>query len=116
MKQAIYAAMAAMFVSVSLLGQALSGTIVGTVTDQAGAVIPAAKVTLTNEATQFTRAVETNQSGQYVVSSFPPGKIRLEMQHPGFQKLVRTGVELTAADTLTVNLQLQVGGIEQIRK
>ena len=113
MKQAIYAAIAALFVSVSLLGQALSGTIVGTVTDQAGAVVPAAKVTLTNEGTQFTRTVETNQSGQYVASSFPPGKIRLEVQHPGFQKLVRAGVELTAADTVSVNLELQVGNVQQ---
>jgi hypothetical protein len=83
------------------------------VTDQASAVIPGAKVTVTNEGTRFTRTVETNQNGQYVVTSFPPGRLRLEVQVPGFQKLIREGVELTAADTLTVNLQLQVGSVEQ---
>ncbi len=113
MRQAWYAAVLAAMLSGALFGQALSGTVAGTVTDQAGAVIPGARVTLTNEGTQFTRAVVTNQSGQYVASSFPPGRIRLMVELPGFQRLVREGVELTAADTLTVNLQLQVGNVQQ---
>jgi hypothetical protein len=92
-----------------LFGQALSGTIVGTVTDQGGAVVPGARVTLTNEGTSFTRTVETNQSGQYVAYSFPTGKITITAERPGFQKLVRTGAELTAADTLAIDLKLQVG-------
>ena len=45
---------------VHLFGQAQSGTVVGTVKDQAGAVVPAAAVTLTNESTQFTRTALTN--------------------------------------------------------
>ena len=46
--------------------QALSGSIVGTLTDSQGAGIPSAKVALKNEGTGYTRTVETNQSGQYV--------------------------------------------------
>jgi len=96
-----------------VFGQALSGTVVGTVTDAAGAVVPNAKVTIVNEGTGFTRTVETNQSGQYVGNNFPTGQISLTVEQQGFQKLHRTGVVLTAADTLTVDLQLQVGDVQQ---
>src|SRR3954463_10562913 len=86
-----------------LLAQS-QGTIVGTVTDQAGAVVPGANVTLINEGTQFTRTTSANANGQYTVFSFPTGRITISVEHAGFQKLVRSGVDLTAADTLTVDL------------
>jgi hypothetical protein len=114
MKTTFFTALLAVVLNTSLFGQALSGTVVGTVTDQSGAAIPGATVILTNEGTGFTRTVETNQSGQYVATSFPPGKIRLEVQQSGFQKLIREGVQLTAADTVTVNLQLKVGNVTEI--
>jgi hypothetical protein len=93
--------------------QALSGTIVGTVTDQTGAVIPGANVRLVNEGTQFTRTVVTNANGQYVAYSAPTGGYTITVEHAGFQKLVRTGIRLTAADTLTVDLTLTLGSVEQ---
>src|SRR6266567_5249675 len=98
---------------VVLSGQAQSGTVVGAVTDQGGAIVPGAVVTLTNERTQFTRTATTNDSGQYVATSFPTGRLTLKVEHPGFQRLVRAGVELTAADTLTVDLQLTVGNVQE---
>jgi hypothetical protein len=97
----------------SLFGQAQSGTIVGTVTDQAGAVVPNARVTLVNEGTQFTRVTATNASGQYVAYSIPTGSYPITVEQPGFQKLVRSGIRLTAADTLTVDLQLRVGNVQE---
>ncbi|MCL5745552.1 MAG: carboxypeptidase-like regulatory domain-containing protein, partial [Acidobacteria bacterium] len=99
--------------SQNLWSQALSGTIVGTVTDQASAVVPRAKVSLVNEGTKFTRTVETNASGQYVAYSIPTGNYTITAESEGFQKLVRSGVQLTAADTLTVDLQLAVGSVQQ---
>src|SRR2546426_4005544 len=96
-----------------LFGQAQSGTVVGTVTDQVGAVVPGATVTLVNEGTQFTRATTTNSGGQYVAYSLPTGRITVSVEHSGFQKLVRSGVELTAADILTVNLQLSIGNVQE---
>jgi len=91
-------------------------TIVGTVTDQVGAVVPGVTVTLVNEGTQFTRVENANASGQYVAYSFPTGRVTVSVEHPGFQKLVRSGVELTAADTITVNLQLSVGNVQLQRE
>jgi hypothetical protein len=98
---------------VHLFAQAQSGTVVGTVTDQGGAVVPAAVVTLINERTQFTRTATANMNAQYVATSFPTGQLTLRVEHPGFQRLVRTGVELTAADTLTVDLQITVGSVQE---
>ena len=113
MRHVLRAVLALALFAVSVFGQALSGTVVGTVTDSAGAVVPGAKVILTNEGTRFTRTVETNQSGQYVAYSFPTGRITLTVEQAGFQKLIRSGVQLTAADTLTVDLQLQVGSVQE---
>ena len=102
------------FISVSaLFGQADSGTIVGTVTDQAGAVVPGAKVTLTHEATKLSRTLSTNANGQYVANAFPTGAITATVEHPGFEQLVRSGLVLTAADILRVDLQLAVGSTQQ---
>jgi len=96
-----------------IFAQAQSGTIVGTVTDQAGGAIPAVNVRLVNEGTQFTRTVATNASGQYVAYAIPTGLYTITVEQAGFQKLVRAGIQLTAADTLTVDLSLTVGSVNQ---
>lgn len=96
-----------------LFSQVESGTIVGTVTDQAGAVIPSAKITLTNDATRFTRVANANANGQYVAYSVPTGSYTITAEAAGFQKLVRSGVELTAADTITADLRLTVGSVQE---
>jgi len=110
---ALSGALILVFAASRLFGQAESGTIVGVVSDQAGAVVPAAKVTLVNEGTNATRVILTNESGRYAANSFPTGRITATVEHPGFQKLVRSGVELTAADTLTLDLQLTVGNVSE---
>lgn len=84
--------------------QALNGTIVGTLTDQAGAIVPNATITLENNATGFRRTAISNDNGQYVAYSIPTGIYTLTVAQPGFETLVRTGVEVTAAATLTVDL------------
>ena len=113
-RRLIFIAISTVFLASSLYGQAQSGTIVGTVTDQAAAVVPGATVTIVNEGTQFSRTATTNESGQYVAYAFPTGRITVTVEHPGFQGLVRSGVELTAADTLTVDLQLTVGNVLEV--
>ena len=100
------------FVS-ALMAQGTNGTIAGQVTDQGGAVIPSVKVVLRNEGTSFTREVFTNADGQYAAYAMPPGQYRITVEHAGFQKLVRSGVELTSADAITVDLRLAVGDVQQ---
>ncbi|MBL8211317.1 MAG: TonB-dependent receptor [Bryobacterales bacterium] len=95
-----------------LFAQGVNGTIAGVVTDQAGSVIANAKVTLLNEGTNFMRETVSNASGQYVANAMPPGAYRITVEQPGFRKLVRAGVELTAADAVTVDLRLEVGDVQ----
>src|SRR5579872_1257088 len=81
----------------TVFGQALSGTLVGTVSDDSGAAIAGAVVTLRNNATAFSRTVSTNSSGQFVAPSIPTGIYSASAEKSGFGKLVRDGIELTAA-------------------
>ncbi len=97
----------------NVFGQAASGTVDGKLTDNTGAVIPDVSVTLTNEGTGFTRTVTSNQNGQYVAEFFPIGRIRIVARKSGFSTLERRGAELTAADILTVDLQLAIGNVQQ---
>src|SRR5579864_5331912 len=109
----LFAACLGLSLASALYGQAESGTIVGVIRDQGGAVVPGATVTLVNEGTHFTRSVVANQVGEYTAYSFPTGRITISVAQPGFQKLVRTGIVLTAADTLTVDLALTVGNVQE---
>jgi opacity protein-like surface antigen len=113
MKKILFALLLALSCASEIQAQALSGTIVGTVSDQSGSVIPGANVRLVNDATQFTRIAVTNAEGQYVAYSVPTGIYTITVEQAGFQKLVRSGVRLTAADTLTIDLQLTLGSVEQ---
>ncbi|MDE3180503.1 MAG: TonB-dependent receptor [Acidobacteriota bacterium] len=93
------------------LGQQAS--IVGTVTDTTGAVIPGAQVTIKNAAKGFTRNLVTNSAGAYVAASIPIGAYTITGEHPGFQRLVRSGINLQVGATLRVDLRMSVGEVTQ---
>jgi len=95
--------------------QVLYGSITGTVTDQSGAVIPAARVEITNQATQQTREVETNASGQFTVSNVLPGVYDLKVTAEGFRTYTQTGLNVTANTVVRADVSLEVGQVtEQI--
>jgi hypothetical protein len=112
-KTMLFFSVLAVLLTWKVFGQADSGTVVGTVTDPAGSVIPSATVTITNVATGLVRIATTNASGQYRADAFPTGPLTITVEQPGFQKLVRSGITLTAADILTLNLQLSVGNVQE---
>ena len=90
-----------------------TGGIVGTVHDPSGAVVPGASVRITNTETQFQRVVNTNGSGEYTAPSMPTGTYSIRVNKAGFEKLDRTGIILTGATTVTVELQLAIGSEAQ---
>ena len=85
-----------------------SGEIRGIVTDQSGAVIPGVTVTILNTDTGVARNLTTNESGVYDAVSIIPGNYRVTFAKEGFDKLVRSGIELTA-NAISIDGQLHVG-------
>jgi hypothetical protein len=95
--------------SISLFAQGTTSRVVGTVTDASGAVVPNAKVTLTNEATGVSFDTTTTASGTYVFASVQVGMYRVEVEMQGFKKFVSGGNRVIIAEPTTVNAVLQVG-------
>jgi hypothetical protein len=90
-----------------------TANIVGTVTDTSGAVIPGARIIVSNPDKGFTRNLTSNSSGEYTVARIPIGNYVLTAEAKGFQKLVHSGITLEVGQTLRVDLQLPVGQVTQ---
>ncbi|MBY0375591.1 MAG: carboxypeptidase-like regulatory domain-containing protein, partial [Bryobacteraceae bacterium] len=93
--------------------QALNGTLVGTITDGSGAIVPNAKVTLLEVNTNLSRASATNESGNYSFVNLPQGRYTVTIEQSGFRKASRENVELTINSTVRVDVQLQTGQINE---
>jgi hypothetical protein len=104
----LYALLLLLPMSIPLHAQQ-TGSIVGSVKDPSGAAIPDANITFVNASTQLQRVVKSNGLGEYVASALPTGQYSVTVEKAGFRKLERTGLTLTTANTLTVDLDLQVG-------
>ena len=90
--------------------QSTGGRIRGTVMDPSGGAVPAATVTLINEATHATREVQSGASGEYIFVEVPVGSYEIDMTMQGFKKYVRKGIVLDLNQVLTVDIALQLGG------
>ncbi|MFN7922581.1 MAG: TonB-dependent receptor [Bryobacteraceae bacterium] len=93
--------------------QVLKGQILGAVTDQSGAVVPGVKITITETRTNFQRTGETNDAGNYFFVNLDPGDFRVEAEKTGFNKSMRSGVELLPNTTARVNFELVPGAVTQ---
>ncbi len=95
------------------LGQT-AGTITGIVSDETGAVIPNATITVTNAGTGVVvRTLKTTPAGVYVAEALPVGTYQVAVEAPGFQSAVQSGIVLNVADRLAVNLTLKVGQVTE---
>jgi hypothetical protein len=92
----------------------LTGSISGTVSDSSGAVIVGATVTLTNtDRGQDVRVLKTSAEGFYTATSLPLGTYTVKVANPGFKTENVTGLQLHAADALTVNKVLVTGSASE---
>ncbi len=90
-------------------GQAGTGTITGTVTDPAGAVIAGAPVEVKNVQGGAVFTGVTTSTGNFTITQLPPGTYELDVTVPGFKKYVHTNLTVAAAETLRQDAALEVG-------
>src|ERR1700722_17496721 len=91
---------------ITALAQESTGTILGTVSDPQGAVIPGASVTATNTDTHFTRTVPTEANGEYRLPALPVGNYEVSVTKDGFQTSKREGLVLQVAQEAVVNIAM----------
>ncbi|HEX8130471.1 MAG TPA: carboxypeptidase regulatory-like domain-containing protein [Pyrinomonadaceae bacterium] len=87
--------------------QTVTGTMQGTITDQAGAVIPGVTVTLRNVETGQERVVTTNDDGAYSAPFLPLGRYNVTASISNFGRVTRENVEVTLNQTITSNFELR---------
>ena len=99
----------AVMMTVSARAQLSTATLFGAVTDNSGAVIPNATITLTQVDTNFTRTVKSNDQGQYRAEFLPIGSYTAKVEASGFQVIEQKGIALTATQHADLNFTLSVG-------
>jgi hypothetical protein len=86
-----------------------SASLNGTVTDPAGAAVPSAKVTATNQATGVQSETQTDSAGAYLFPSLPIGVYRISVRATSFQTAAIPDLTLPVATAVTQNIQLKIG-------
>ena len=94
--------------------QSTLGTLRGAITDPQGGIVPGAAVVVTDEATGVSREVVSDGEGLFEASNLRPGTYTVVATLTGFKKVQRTGVLLRAASVVRVDVQLEVGGLEDV--
>src|SRR5437867_3148732 len=104
----------AIFFFVSILAaQGVRATIVGRITDDTGAVVPGAKITITNIGTNDSRSVIVNDNGEYAIPQLAPGQYTLTAEYTGFNTVVRSGIVLETNQQARLDVVLKVGGLTE---
>ena len=94
--------------------QAPTGIITGTLTDESGAVIPNATITVTNKATGVVaRTATTNAEGYFSAPALPAGDYEVKAEAQGFRTVVRDAT-VQAGSTITVNMPMSVGATREV--
>jgi hypothetical protein len=97
----------------AIWAQAVSATLVGTVTDSSGAVVPNAGVSATEVKTGVSRKTSTTADGVYTIPYLAPGQYKIEIESSGFKKFSRDGVDLPISATVRVDATLEPGAVTE---
>lgn len=98
-----------LLVASAALAQSDRGTITGRVSDATDAVIPGASVVATNSQTGVRFETVTTESGNYALPQLPAGVYEVSGELPGFKRFVQQGITVLVAQTLRININLEVG-------
>jgi hypothetical protein len=94
-------------------GQAVFGSILGTVTDQQGNAVAGAKITVTSTTKNFTFDATSNESGIYSVTHLIPDTYKVHVEATGFKAYDVASVSVSADSSVNVDAQLQIGVVTQ---
>ena len=84
----------------SASAQAVTGTLLGNITDSSGAAVPGVSVTATEVQTNVSRTTVSNEAGHYTFSSLPNGRYSVSAELQGFKKVIRNNVEVEVNTTI----------------
>ena len=93
--------------------QVYSGTLTGIVTDPAGAAVPDAALTLTDENKGFTFTTKTGQDGRFVLRNLAPGTYRLDATSGGMRPYRRPNIVLSVGQNAEANITFELAGTQQ---
>jgi outer membrane receptor protein involved in Fe transport len=102
-----------LLVSTHLYSQSYTGRILGSVTDETGAVIPGATVSVTDVQRGVTRTLTTDTAGEYLAPELLPGVYNVRAEAKGFASVEHSQIELQVAQDVTINFALKLGTISQ---
>ncbi len=97
----------------TIWAQAVTGSLVGTVTDASGGAVSNAKVSITETNTSISRTTQTNESGNYTFSQLSPGTYAVIAEQTGFKRQSRSGVDVAVDSTARIDLVLQPGNVTE---
>jgi len=97
----------------SAAAQDTTGTILGTITDASGAVLPGVTISVKNVDTSQTRAIVSDSAGRYRVPLLQPGRYEVTVQLSGFQTMVRSGITVTVGQQAVVDARLSLGNVSE---
>ncbi|MBI4472835.1 MAG: TonB-dependent receptor, partial [Acidobacteria bacterium] len=95
------------------LGQQINSELRGSIADQTGARLPGVTIVARNQETGQFREAVSNEDGSYFLTALLPGMYEISAELPGFKRFNRRDVRLTVGQVTTINIQLEVGGIEE---
>ncbi len=93
--------------------QSFTGSILGTVSDATGAMVPQVLITVTNIATNTRTEVRSDTGGNYIAPLLPPGEYTVELEAVGFKKFVRRGIVLRVQQQARVDVLLELGALTE---
>ncbi|MFB3814164.1 MAG: TonB-dependent receptor domain-containing protein [Terriglobales bacterium] len=99
--------------SLPSFAQGSAAALSGLVTDPTGLPIVAAKVEATNTGTGITYRAETTEAGLYNIRSLPPATYKIVVTKEGFERVVKTDVQLHVAEVVAINFSLPVGSVAE---
>ncbi len=94
-------------------GQVLYGSVVGTVTDPTGAVIPNATITLTSNETGLSKEAKSDEGGRYSIVNVLPGKYSARVVATGFRTFAQTSIDVSPNEVDRIDVNLEVGQVSE---